>query len=102
MTKIHAVIDRQGFPVRPSLTAGQRHDGQAADEWNLIERFFFKLNHFRRVATCYDKLAENSLTTIRLAPTRPWLRAKSPRSNLQTSDLLQFRCPPKPSNFRFH
>ena len=29
-------------------------------ERNLIERFFSKLKHFRRVATCYDKLAATS------------------------------------------
>jgi transposase len=26
---------------------------------NLIERFFNKIKHFRRIATRYDKLAEN-------------------------------------------
>lgn len=30
-------------------------------ERNLIERFFSKLKHFRRVATRYDKLADNFL-----------------------------------------
>ena len=28
-------------------------------ECNLIERFFYKLKQFRRVATCYDKLLVN-------------------------------------------
>jgi len=31
-TKIHAVVDGQGLPIRLSLTAGQSHDGQAADD----------------------------------------------------------------------
>lgn len=30
-TKIHAVVDGQGLPIRLSLTDGQSHDGQAAD-----------------------------------------------------------------------
>jgi hypothetical protein len=30
-------------------------------ERNLVERFFSKLKHFRRIATRYDKLAETSL-----------------------------------------
>jgi len=41
---------------------------------NLIERFFNKLKHFRRVATRYDKLARNFLAAVLLASTRLWLR----------------------------
>jgi len=128
-TKIHAVVDAQGLPIRLGLTAGQTHDGQVADEllnhlgphmivladkaydadrirtlieeqgatpnipaksnrkWkpcfsmrlyrerNLIERFFSKLKHFRRVATRYDKLADNFLAMVQLASMRLWLRA---------------------------
>jgi transposase len=127
-TKIHAVVDAQGLPIRLSLTAGQSHDGQAADDlldhvgagtivladkaydadriraslrekgganippkanrrskpyfstWlyrqrNLVERFFSKLKHFRRVATRYDKLAENFLAMVQLASMWLWLRA---------------------------
>lgn len=44
-------------------------------ERNLIERFFSKLKHFRRVATRYDKLAANFLTMVQLASMRLWLRA---------------------------
>ena len=43
-------------------------------ERNLIERFFSKLKHFRRVATRYDKLAANFLAMIQLASIRLWLR----------------------------
>ena len=31
-TKIHALVDRHGRPVRLALTPGQTHDGQAAPE----------------------------------------------------------------------
>ena len=44
-------------------------------ERNLIERFFSKLKHFRRVATRYDKLAANFLAMVQLASIRLWLRA---------------------------
>ena len=30
-TKIHAVVDAKGFPIRIGLTAGQTHVGQIAD-----------------------------------------------------------------------
>jgi transposase len=36
-------------------------------ERNLIERFFSKLKHFRRVATRYDKLAANFPAMVQLA-----------------------------------
>ena len=128
-TKIHAVVDAQGLPIRLSLTAGQAHDAPAAYDlldrlaprtivlgdkaydagsirdliesqgavpnipaksnrkWkpcfsktlyrqrNLVERFFSKLKHFRRIATRYDKLAENFLAMVKLASMRLWLRA---------------------------
>jgi transposase len=41
---------------------------------NLVERFFCKLKHFRRIATRYDKLARNFLAALALASTRLWLR----------------------------
>ena len=40
---------------------------------NLIERFFNKIKQFRRVATRYDKLAENFLASLKLACVRIWL-----------------------------
>ena len=44
---------------------------------NLIERFFNKLKHFRRVATRYDKTARNFLAAVMLAATRLWVRFES-------------------------
>lgn len=40
---------------------------------NLVERFFNKIKHFRRIATRYDKLAENFLAALKLAAVRIWL-----------------------------
>ncbi len=37
---------------------------------NLVERFFNKIKHCRRVATRYDKLAANYLAFIQLASIR--------------------------------
>jgi transposase len=127
-TKIHAVVDSDGLPIRLILTAGQAHDSTVTDDllqglpngamlladkaydtdhirarqieaggWanippksnrkdnlvfspylyrqrNLVERFFNKLKHFRRIATRYDKLAENFLAAVKLACVRLWLR----------------------------
>jgi transposase len=42
---------------------------------NLVERFFNKIKHCRRVATRYDKLAANYLAFVQLASIRLWLRA---------------------------
>ncbi|MCH8097290.1 MAG: IS5 family transposase, partial [Proteobacteria bacterium] len=127
-TKIHAVVDARGLPVRFVLTPGQASDKAAvpalieglrpardvvADrgydarailellaehgsrphiptqrnrkvqrsvdpaiyrQRNLVERFFNKLKHFRRIATRYDKLARNFLAAIALVSTRLWIR----------------------------
>ena len=37
---------------------------------NLVERFFSKIKHCRRVATRYDKLAANYLAFVQLASIR--------------------------------
>ncbi len=39
-----------------------------------MDRFFSRLEHLRRVATRYDKLAGNFLAMIQLASMRPRLR----------------------------
>jgi len=41
---------------------------------DLIKRFFNRIKHCRRVATCYDKLAANYLAFVQLASKRLWLR----------------------------
>jgi transposase len=47
---------------------------------NLVERYFCKLKHFRRVATRFDKLARNFLAAVLLASTRLWLRTYESRT----------------------
>ena len=41
---------------------------------NLVERYFNKIKHFRRIATRFDKLARNFLAAVALASIRLWLR----------------------------
>ncbi|WP_299951046.1 IS5 family transposase, partial [Hyphomonas sp. BRH_c22] len=128
-TKIHAVVDEAGLPIRLSLTAGQASDKAAApalvdslktaahvvadrgydalslveqirsrgaeahiptqrnrkaqrsvnraiySQRNLVERYFNKLKHFRRIATRFDKLARNYLAAVAIASVRLWTRA---------------------------
>ena len=132
-SKIHAVVDTNGLPVRLALTAGEAHDNRLAGkllsrltsetmlladrgydaDWirvlaakkgawanipprcnrkepicfspylyrarNLVERFFNKIKHCRRVATRYDKLAANYLAFVQLASIRLWLRVNESR-----------------------
>jgi transposase len=42
---------------------------------NLVERFFNKLKHFRRIATRFDKLARNFLAAVALASVILWTRS---------------------------
>jgi transposase len=130
-TKLHAVVDANGLPIRIELSEGQAHDGPVGrrlldhlragsillgdkaydadalrqevaergawanipprsnrstpipfSRWlyrhrNLVERFFNKLKHFRRIATRYDKTARNFLAAVLLAATRLWARFES-------------------------
>ena len=127
-TKIHALVDACGLPIRIGLTAGEAHDNRLVPElieglepktmlladrgydadwirdliwkrggWaniapkrhrkdpitfsaylykdrNLVERFFNRIKHFRRIATRYDKLAANFLAMLKLACFRIWMR----------------------------
>lgn len=41
---------------------------------NLVERFFNKLKHFRKIATRYEKSARNYLAAVLMASSRLWMR----------------------------
>ncbi|MER8605958.1 MULTISPECIES: IS5 family transposase [unclassified Mesorhizobium] len=77
--RIRELIQQQG--ATPNIPAKRNRKWKPCfskrlyRERNLIERFFSKLKHFRRVATRYDKLAANFLAMIQLASIRLWLRA---------------------------
>ena len=55
----------------------RRVDPMLYRQRNLIERCFNRLKHFRRVATRYDKLAQNYLSAVTLAAIRLWTRFES-------------------------
>jgi transposase len=63
------------IPIQKDRKLQRTIDPALYRQRNLIERFFCKLKHFRRVATRFDKLARNFLAVILLASTRLWLRA---------------------------
>jgi transposase len=46
----------------------------------LVERFFSRIKHWRRVGTSYDELAANYLAFVQLASIRLWLRANESTS----------------------
>ncbi len=127
-SKLHALVDADGLPIRLGLTPGEVHDNRLCSvllsglqpqtmlladraydaDWiralvngqgawanippkrnrkdpicfspylyrarNLVERFFNKIKHCRRIATRYDKLAANYLAFVELASIRLWLR----------------------------
>jgi transposase len=133
-TKINALVDKDGLPLRIVLSAGQASDKAAVEalidglkparalvadrgydaravidlvearggrahiptqrdrkvqrsidpaiyrQRNVVERYFCKLKHFRRIATRFDKLARNFLAAVLLASTRLWLRAYESRT----------------------
>jgi transposase len=127
-TKLHAIVDAQGRPIRLMLIGGQVHDSHGVREllvdldsgtivvghkaydadwirahvkdqgavanipnkanrthryrWkkalsrerNVIERFFNRIKHYRRLATRYEKLGANFLAMVQHALVRLWLR----------------------------
>jgi len=128
-TKVNAVVDEVGLPIRLSLSAGQASDKAAAPgliasltrtahvvadrgydaialveaihavgacahiptqkdrkvqrsvdkaiyrQRNLVERFFNRIKHLRRIATRFDKLARNYLAAVMLGAIRLWTRS---------------------------
>lgn len=83
----HAVIDlvaaRGGcahIPTQKDRKIQRSVDPALYRQRNLVERYFCKLKHFRRVATRFDKLARNFLAAVTLASARRWLRAYESRT----------------------
>ncbi len=64
------IANRDATPVIPNKTNRKRlypFDAEAYRDRNVIERMFCRLKDFRRIATRYDKLAQNFLSAIYLA-----------------------------------
>jgi putative transposase len=62
------------IPPKRNRTCKRPYDTELYKERNVIERFFNKLKHFRRVATRYDKLLANFMGFAKLAAIAIWLK----------------------------
>jgi len=61
------------IPRRTTTAARRPFDATLYKERNLIERFFSRIKHFRRIATRYDKLARNYRSFLLLVAALKWL-----------------------------
>ena len=61
------------IPPRSNRLTPRAFDRHLYRDRNLIERFFARIKHFRRIATRYDKLAKSFLSFIHLACAFVWL-----------------------------
>ena len=69
------LAEQRADAVIPSTTSRKRpipYDRQAYRERNLIDPMFGRLKDWRRIATRYDKLAQNYLAAIHLAAIVMW------------------------------
>ena len=73
---IEAVEQKHMTAVIPSTATRKirrRIDGHLYKERHLVENFFCKIKRYRRVATRYEKTAENFLGFVLFASLRVWL-----------------------------
>lgn len=61
-------------PRRTTTAIWRIFDATIYKDRNLIERFFSKIKHFRRIATRYDKLARNYAGFLNLVAAIKWCR----------------------------
>lgn len=61
-------------PRRKTTATWRPFDKALYKERNLIERFFNKIKHFRRIAARYDKLARNYVSFLFLVAAIKWLK----------------------------
>jgi transposase len=62
------------IPSSPSRSAELGCDGHLYKERHLVECFFAKIKHCRRIATRYEKTARNFLAMLHLVCAMIWLR----------------------------
>lgn len=63
------------IPSTPARKQPYPYDVEAYRGRNLIERMFCRLKDFRRIATRYDKRADNFLSAILIAAAVTWWTA---------------------------
>ncbi len=73
IAKIEAAGAQAVIPPRSNRLTQRSFDRHLYRDRNLIERFFARIKHFRRIATRYDKLASSFLSFVHLACTFIWL-----------------------------
>lgn len=61
------------IPPRTNRRDQRLFDKHQYKHRNLIERFFLRIKHFRRIATRYDKLAERFSSFIAIVSSFLWL-----------------------------
>ena len=62
------------IPPMPQRRDQREYNKQHYKERNLIERFFNKLKHFRRIATRYEKKLSHYLALTQFAASMIWMR----------------------------
>ena len=61
------------IPPRKHRTEPRDYDRHLYKDRNRVERFFNRIKQFRRIATRYEKLAQNFLSMIHLVCAYIWL-----------------------------
>lgn len=72
MDAIAAADAKPVVPRRKTTATWRTFDAALYKERNLIERFFNKIKHFRRIATRYDKLGRNYAGFLNLVAALRW------------------------------
>jgi transposase len=77
ISTVEAAGGRAHIPTQRDRNIQRSVDRELYRKRNLVERFFNKLKHFRRIATRYEKTATNYLAAVLLASARIWMRYES-------------------------
>ena len=74
-----ALVRNQGIvpviPPRSNRLEQRSYDRHLYKDRNLIERFFNRIKHFRRIATRYEKLDRNFNAVIAIVCTFIWIQS---------------------------
>jgi transposase len=62
------------IPPRRHRKNMRAYDRHIYKDRNLVERFFQKIKNFRRIATRYERLAQNYLSMLQLVATVIWIQ----------------------------
>ncbi|MEP2164804.1 MAG: transposase, partial [Nisaea sp.] len=77
----HAILEmiaqkggRGHIPTQKDRKHQRSVDPRIYSRRNLVQRFFNKLKHFRKIATRYEKTARNYMAAVLIACSRLWMR----------------------------